>query len=124
MVTVNGMRTEGVSFKIEVSAAKLQSALMDNILPAVGTKDISSLNGVRENDIELVAQGWLIMGRFQQWIVQIYANEVQPGVCEVELVALADKAFTVFLRWGSGQIVTLSKSIAKRDEIANAIKNL
>ena len=124
MVTVNGMRAESISFKIGVSAAKLQSALRDNILPAVGTKDVSGLNGIRENDIELVAHGWLIMGRFQQWIVQIYANEIQPGVCEVELVAIADKAFTVFMRWGSGQIVTLGKSIAKRDEIANAIKNL
>lgn len=123
MVTVNGARVDSVSFSVPVSAARLQSELINNILPSVGAKNIEGINGIKENDIEMVVEGWLLFGRYQQWLIQIYAHEVEPEICEVELVALGDKLFTVFLGWGAGKIITLGKSISKRNEIEQAIRS-
>jgi len=119
-----GMKEDAINFNTKRTVKEIGQILQNVFgqLKASSIDQISSGSGALEQfddhaDIQVVAQGVDFMNC---WAVQVYV--VDGGETrEVELVALGDGGFTRVMA-GSRNTMSISKSIKKRDAVADALR--
>ena len=119
-----GMKEDAISFNSKRTVKEIGQILQNVFgqLKASSIEQIDSGSGALDQfsdraDIQVVAQGVDFMN---MWAVQVYV--VDDGDTRlVELVALGDGGFTRVMA-GSRNTTSISKSIKKRDAVAEALR--
>lgn len=120
-----GLNTDQIDFTSQLSVQELGQLLQHALssVRAQQVEDIESTSGALARfdetaDIEIAASGQSLVGG--AWTVQIYVRD-GGSARNVSLLALGHSGFTRVMA-GAKNTISMTKSIAKRDEIAAAIR--